>query len=192
MTNMTEVDKWNEERLQLFRKMQELQAHLIELDPKIKSRALEPEEQADIGWALREITRISDEIRKACVARMELLGKIFASDRIRTASESMDDALLTVRGKFASATADCRMQAVIPKAGTPEYQEFCRHLGIPNETVDSGVVQFHYSRMADWLTRRAADGLPTPSGLTKTYPIYSTTYRTLRGSKKSNGSTQDS
>jgi hypothetical protein len=189
---MEDADKWNEARLQLFRMMQDLQTKLIELDPKIKSRSLEPEEQADVGWALREITRISDEIRKACVARMDLLGKMFASDRIRIASESMDDALLTVRGRFASATADCRMQAVTPKAGTPEYQDFCRFLGIPDETVDSGVVQFHYSRMADWLTRRMADGLPSPSGLTKTYPIYSTTYRTLRGSKKSNGPTQDS
>lgn len=189
MTNHPDVDKLNEIRLKLMKFQLDASDLLIGMLDDIKGERYSRVDQCDIGWCFREIAKVADEIRKECKARQELVGKLLAFRMTEDCMNDMDAALsggdaLTVRGRFASGTPEVKQHAALPRAGSEEYSLLCKALGLDNDKViESGVVQFSFNKLADYVSGLMSEGKQIPPGITKTYPSYSTIFRTKKGKK---------
>lgn len=181
-----DVDRLNAVRLKLLKFQLDISDLFIGMIAEIKAERYPRPAQCDIGWAFREIAKIADEIRKEAKARQELVGQILA---LRMTEDVMNDmeALaqgdsLTVRGRFASGTPDVKQQAALPRSGSKEYSQLCNALGLADkEVIESGLVQFSFRKLGDYVSKFMAEGRQIPEGITKTYPLYSTIFRTKKG-----------
>lgn len=93
---------------------------LSKVSAELKAGSLSNEELCDIGFLCRETSKLLDESRKETNARQEFSGRLMAFNIVKE-SVCDPDADPTVRGSLASAVSDCKMQARLPKHGTPEY-----------------------------------------------------------------------
>lgn len=183
-----DVDSINELRRELLRFRLRMADKIIAVTERMKKEQYQRSDLCDLGWQFREMAKLADEIRKECNARQELAGKLIA---FRMTEEAMNDPArlvgkdaLRVRGRFATGTPDVSQNATVPRRDSPEYVKLCRSLGIPDNVIESGVVDFSFTRLSEMIATRVADGQRLPDGITKTYPVYRTTFRTLNDVKK--------
>lgn len=140
----------------------------------------DPKELADYSYALREISKFADDIRKIADAVKETAEKIACAICIR------DEHVGTIRTEYCVATPKLKMSASLPSKRTePEaYNRLLEFLGIRDEISDTDCVRLHWPGMVDLITLRTEAGKPLPPGLemAKTYPVYSLSpMRKLKG-----------
>lgn len=136
---------------------------------------LESADLADLGFFCREIENTLDDWRKTTKAFKEKLSSVLAmrimQDPANLNAETAED---TVRGKFASAKADLKVFAELPKRGTANYDMLLNFFGVKGDTE---LIKPDWQAMKREVTRRAEMGEPQPPGLGKQYPEYTVIYR---------------
>lgn len=149
---------------------------MSELSGQLRPGKMPCGDMVDIGYLLREMENILDELRKEVKARKELTGKLIAFERVQAFVEdsSID---MTVRGSLASGTPDVKQLPELPKKGTPEYGQLLAYFGATEAQIQQGALKPDFKVIAELCTQRAADGLPNPPGIGKTFPSYETVYR---------------
>jgi len=159
----------------------EFYALLIEVVDKTREGDFTNADGTDQAFLLRETSKIAEELRKECDAKLKLISQVIA---MRVAKKMMQDPELesTVRGELATGTVDCKEKPAIPKVGSPEYAKLCEFFKVPAEEVPSGVIRFHYPTLVDIMQDMAARGENPPDGIIKTYPDYTLTLRRRKNS----------
>lgn len=152
---------------------------MIDVLRKVKKNEYKKEDLVDLGFFLREMEKLADEIRKECYAKKEFIGKVLCVIVAQEATEDPDKGL-TIHGEFASGTADVKKAPGIPKFGTAEYTKLCKFFKIAEDTRDTGVVQFHFKRLGDYISDMMAEGKDPPPGISTTYNVYRTLWRKKR------------
>lgn len=157
-----------------------MEAHLLfaEAQEKVKKGEYSSETLVDLGYLFRETANMSDELRKECTARQDLIGMVLAQ-RITTASLNDPAADPTVEGELASGFPKLRQEGSIPKFGEPGYEAFCRTTGF-EEMLKRGLFSLSYLRVSEYLTELAEQGKNPPSGIVKTYNKFSTVFTKKR------------
>ena len=137
-------------------------------------------ECVDIGFLCRETEELLDEWRKEAKSRKELCGKVIA---ISVTEQSLTNPSMeeTIQGTLASGTPDVKVEASIPKAGTPEYFAVMEHLGVPQAVVETGLVKPSFEEVGKYLTRLKENGQELPPCLSKTWTTFATKYLRKRG-----------
>ncbi len=182
------VDELNAIRLKLLKFQLDSSALFHDILDLIKSESYTPVDGCDIGWCFREIENYADELRKEAKARKELIGRLLA---FRVTQDAMNDpdllskeGALTIRGRFCSGTPEVKQQGAQPKRGSEDYVKLCNFFGITDDAlIESGTVQFSFNKLGDLVSGLMVDGKQLPPGITKTYPLYSTIFRTKKGKK---------
>lgn len=140
-----------------------------------KSEGLENSDLADLGFFCREIEKALDDWRKTAKAFKEKLSSTLAIRIMQDpANLNADTAEDTVYGHYASAKADLKIYAELPKRGTPEYDALLRFFDIKGDT---DLIKPDWQAMKKEVTRRAEMGELQPPGLGKQYPEYTIIYR---------------
>ena len=111
------------------------------------------------------------------MAAKDLAGKIIALQLLQSAESVNSEGEDVVRGDFAIAIPDLKMEAALPKKGTPEYEAFLSHFGISAKTAELGVLKPDWKAIGKLVTKAAQDGVKFPPGLGKKYPKYTATFR---------------
>lgn len=137
---------------------------------------------ADKVYALREISRLADDLRKEAFSLMETASKIACV--LWTAHSDGEP----IRTKLCTATPKITQGAYIPKKSRnpKEYAELMAYLGIPNDVADNETVRVHWPSFCALLTEKSEKGEPLPDGIdtTKLYTKYSLTIRSKRPLEK--------
>jgi len=151
---------------------------LIEVTGPIKNKQLPNEALVDVGFLCREVKLMCDEMRKEAKVREDLCSSIIAFSRTK---DLINDPSLDpkVKGTLATGTPDCKMQAKLPKKGSPEYLAFCEFLKIPKDIAEKGVVKPDWNEVTNFVTEELGKGHSVPPGLGQQYPLYTVTYRRL-------------
>jgi len=168
-----EFHKTTDAFLQLHQFMQEMIA-------KVKTqKEYMDEDLCDLGFFCRELSKVSDELRKEGNAKTDLIGAVLAERRIRATitDPSME---LIVRGAYSTGSPFSKTQGAVPKHGSPEYKALCAHYGVPESAIKSGLFSVNFTRLANILTEEASEGRKTPPGVLKTYTKFGTSFRTRR------------
>lgn len=152
--------------------MAEISLALVSPDTKLP-------DVADIGYLSREISVIFDHMRLEAQARQALAGKRIA---VTLTERSLSDPNVstTVKGQIASATPDVKIESILPRAGTPEMQEFLKWIGVDPLVVESGMVKPDWKVVQEHINRLQEDGKPLPPGIGKTYPRFHSIFRRNR------------
>lgn len=170
---MSHVEQIREVHDRLIQVHDDLVGELMVNRAPIIERKLDVGDLADIGYFLRELERHLDEMRKDCKARKELIARLICLHATMKMQEGEDSG--RVVGKYASANPDLGYVPVLPKRGTPEYDDLMASIGVPKEAYADGLVTPHWKHVQEWLEERAASGQDVPKGVT-TRPDYRATF----------------
>ncbi len=133
---------------------------------------------ADKVYALREISRLADDLRKESHSLMEVASKIACI--IWTAHSDGDP----IRTDLCTATPKIMQGAYIPKRekNPKEYYALMQYLGIPKEVSERETVRVHWPSFCELLTEKSEKGEPLPGGIdpNKLYTKYSLSIRAKR------------
>lgn len=151
-----------------------LVAATVDIGEQLKKnrRAFPHPEMADMGFFARELERLLDDMRKDAKSQKELLGKLLCIDVMQESLEDQGNSDDVIHGKYARAECDMKMEAVLPKKGTPEYRKLLEHFGVSDEAIDHGLFSIHWNWMKEYLTELAQQGKKTPPGVLDTNPSY--------------------
>lgn len=132
----------------------------------------------DLGGTLRDISNKHDDLRKEVNARLDLLSKIICALYFKY--YSMDQDLKSFRGNTHLSIPVPKTTIELPKKGTPEYTEFLTSVGVPQEIIDSGMLNLSYESLAEFHAKAVSEGRDI-RGLDKMrkYDHPSVTYRKL-------------
>ncbi len=141
--------RWHRET---YEKLQTLSAHT--------RNCADPHELADIGYTLREMERLTDDIHKKLRADLETCQQV--SCAICHASKEM-----TVRTPYVTASVDVKLQAKVPKRSeNPEaYDALLKELGVPKHLIESGLFEVRWPELCTYITERTRDEKPLPPGV---------------------------
>lgn len=147
----------------------ELLSGLLALTEDIKAKRLLRADLADAGYICREIGRLCDEIRKEAAARESLAGAILSA--IYT-QETLNNPSVSdvIRGNICRAKVDMVMEASLPAEGTPEYEQFLDHIGLPESL--RKICKPSWKKLSQMITELASEGKPLPPGIGKSWPRY--------------------
>jgi hypothetical protein len=151
--------------------------HWSILVDKMRKNILDKEQLADVGYLLRQGEKLLDDWRKDCKAAKELAGKIIALQILQSAESLSGEGEDVARGDIAIAIPDLKMEAELPKKGTPEYEAFLGHFGVNAGTAELGILKPDWKAIGKLVTDAAQDGKKFPPGLGKKYPRYTATFR---------------
>jgi hypothetical protein len=162
---------------------QKLYKDLVELNVGInaaaKSHNLTESEGTDIGFLLREVERISDEVRKEAASRKDMLGTLLAAKIVQDYQQNPKREFLS-RGTLATGIPDVKPIPYLPATGTSDWEELCRFLGFSEEAITRKFAKLHWPHLQEYAKELAAEGKELPYVTTKTQAVM--TFR-----KRSNG-----
>ncbi len=145
----------------------------------LKSRTMSNEDLCDFGFLCRELAKLFDELRKEMNVRSELCGSLIAYEKTKEVLSDPSIAL-KVKGTLATGSPDVKMQAALPKKGSPEYYTLTDFFNVPRDVAETGVLKLDWKQVTEYLTALTQEGKPIPEGFGKQYPKYITTYRKKR------------
>lgn len=151
---------------------------LMETTASIKNDELDPKDMSDLGYTMKRIATLHDEMRKDANAHEKVCSKLLCTKIVRMST----DALETVRGHFSTATARIITHPVMPEKGTPAWDRLCESLGITGDA--KSVVSLSWNRLGEWATNLAEEGKPLPEVFTSKYEEPGITYRRRTQSAK--------
>ena len=137
------------------------------------------EDLTDMGYLCREMEKYFDELRKEVRSRKELIGKLLA---FHVARQSLNEAAgieVTIKGELATGTPDVKLMPKVPESGTDEFRECMEYLGVSSSQLDESgdCLRLSFKGMQALVTKLAEEGKPMPPGVTKSWPVYTTTFR---------------
>ena len=137
----------------------------------------------DVGFYLRESSKMLDEARKEIDARLKLVSEQLSLSIIKAAQAGGGE--LTVHGTVASATADVGMEVNPPPRDSPEHARLLEELGIedPNQAT-----RLHWPSLCEAVTRREKNGLNTS---VRKRTVFKCTYRKLRSKDREDDTDQE-
>jgi len=120
-----------------------------------------PEEAADMAYALNELHKWCDDMRKEAKRAKEI------ADRVACLLWVQRDNGDNIKTDHCTATPIIKMQPKVPKLSSdPEaYYALMDYLGIPRTTSDQELVRVHWPSMVEYLTLLAEEGRPMPKGI---------------------------
>lgn len=140
-----------------------------------------PQEVADIAFALREMYDLLETTRKQTAAIGKTAQQVACLLSIASGNAG------TIGTAYVAATPNVRTIPAIPKRRDrpQEFAALMDYLKIPRDLWEKGdhaIVDFHWPGLVDKLTNDAANGLPLPPGIdpTKTFAEYSLRMRTRK------------
>jgi len=166
---MSYVDEFKKIHDELVSVHDELVGTMMVSRGPVVERSVPVADLADIGFFLRELERHLDEMRKDVAARKDLIERLICLHSVKRMQEGENSG--NVVGRFASATPDLGQTPVVPKLGTPEYDDLMREIGVPVGAYKDKLVVPHWKYVKLWIEERLASGLPVPKGVT-TRPDY--------------------
>lgn len=117
-------------------------------------RSTDMKELADAIYALRETSALCEDLRKE-------------ADRLKQEFERQGCALWVkqgtgqpIRTEYCTGSPEVKQTPQTPKAGTPEYEAFCRHFNVAPD----GFFRPHWPEMLKQLTEAQGRGEPLPPG----------------------------
>lgn len=149
-----------------------------ELREEIKKAHAEErgEDLADIGYFLRSSEKVLEELRKSVSAKLQL-----NTNRIAhlVATKSMEDPEHSgnFRGAFCLATPDIKSGIKIPPKGSEQYKELCEAIGVDDEIIERGIVNFSFRALGDYIDECRANDEELVPGLELKYDRPVCTYR---------------
>lgn len=152
--------------------------YIVQLREKLERLPLT--EAIDIGFLLREMGTLSEDLRKELGHLRELLERIVC---IKWIAHSLNDPSKAqpIRGELATGSPDVKQAAALPreKDNPAAYAAFMSQLGVSGDALNFSLVRPHWPAMMDYFSALAEKGKPLPRGINvdKTYPIYKVTFR---------------
>jgi hypothetical protein len=136
-------------------------------------------ELADQAYALREIYKYADDIRKEAEQTKRQCERLACFIYVAKNKDG------PIRTPFATCTPTIKMMASIPsKRKEPErYHTFMSGLGLPDEIIAADACRVHWPSFVEYYSRLQEEGRPTPPGIdvSKDYAVYSLTIRGQKG-----------
>ena len=172
----TALDRARAMHEQVIQLHMDMSDELYGLLKTLQKRQTHVKELTDIGYYMREISKLLDETRKNAKARSELAGKLIA---LHVTQQSLNDLSLdtTTRGEVSTASVDVCMQARLPKKGSPAYIQLCRHFGLPEKAIEAGLFKLDWNMVSAYVTHLAEEGIDPPEGLTDQYANHKVVFR---------------
>jgi hypothetical protein len=172
--------------VQLYKEARSLHESFVKVDAALrKELTTNPnvEDHADAVYALRELAKLADEVRKKANSISEISQKLACV--IQVATKNTD----TIRTDHCIGTTDVKPIVTLPKQSTqPEqFAALMNWLGIPAAMWDRGddhsVVKPHWPGMMNYLAEQMAAGRSLPPGVdpNKVYDEYKLTVRSKKG-----------
>jgi hypothetical protein len=149
------------------------------VDPKVKSGEYTLEDLTDYGLNMRLLAAMFDDLRKECNARKETVGRIIAlasTERV-LADPTLE---LNVVGAMGTASPDSKVNPLIPKRGTDDYEKLLDYLGITGIAREHGLAGLHWNHLVAYLQRQSEAGQPVPEGVLRSVPNPSCVFRKHR------------
>lgn len=147
-----------------------------------KQRKLEPGEEADAGYCLRQIQKFAKDIATDCEKKAEFIGRKLAIDCTKKTLQTMGE-VESPRGSLSVAVPNATTRIFPPKPGSKEYHALCEALGIPLKVTARGLVTFKYPALVELSQQYAADGENFPDGV-QTHHHFYCVFRPLTHSSK--------
>lgn len=144
------------------------------------SSSLQHEDLVDMGFLLRELETMGEEIRKEAKKRKDLCGKLVSFRVITKSVEDGSTDIPNIHGQLASGKIVMKMQPVLPKKGTAEHSALLKYLKVDEESVERGLVKPDWTQMGLHCTELVAMGKPLPPGVGQTFPDYNVSYTKKR------------
>ena len=163
---LKDIEQLNQDRLRAEQFYDDVYPRLMEVIGKVQKQEYDAPELADLGWCMRKIENICDEIRKECKVKKELIGKLIAQKHYQ--KMVMGEGENSVHGQLAIASPNVNQKPSLPRRDTPEYLQLCEHFNVPFELAKWGLIQFHYQTITDFVNDCLEKGKPIPEGFTKT------------------------
>lgn len=142
-----------------------------------KTTNYDVKEMVNMLYVLRETLKYHDDICKEIRAVSELLEKVTC---LMYMQEHIDDDP-PIHASLATGTARMRMVSSPPHP-TKERERYIKMLksfGVDDHIIETGVLNCHWVRMGDYITKLCEEGKPLPPGVDpdKTIPKYSVSIR---------------
>ena len=160
-------------------------ALLAEVNNETRQNA-DAKQQTDAAYALREIAKLADDIRKCCEQERRIAERMACMLTIQS-----DGTTQAIKTEYCTATQQVKTLVSIPKQSTdPEgFATLMRYLNVPealwNDAVTNAkypAVQLHWPGLCELLSNHCAEGKPLPKGIdpNKTSADYTLTIRGRR------------
>lgn len=168
------------------RAYEDAQRALIQLDKQVKKdTTLTINDRADLIYALHHSGKMFEDLKKDCNKLKELLDNVVCALYVAQEAGPHKTGEASIRGSFGMVTPDVQIQAHAPSQ-TQEptrYAMLLRSLGVTNEeTIEKGLLTFHWVRMMEHVSALSKAGAPLPDGLDpeNTKPKYTTAVRKVK------------
>lgn len=124
------------------------------------------EDLCDTACVLREISQVSDDIRKEASLLKDRCEKTAVFKWVKQGLNNPDE-LGPIKGELAMGTPNIKTMVPVPKpTRDPEaYIAMMLELGVDLSAVEQDLVRPHWPGLVDYLTLRQEQGLPTPECL---------------------------
>jgi hypothetical protein len=156
------------------------------VDDSMKAGKLPVEDAVDIGYVMNSLAQFFDAARKDCKGRKEQIARMVSLHVATLEMENPGQNTGHVKGRLAIGIPDIRREVQIPKIKdpktkklTPEYVQFMRTLGVPEEVIQLGIIKPDWKGLGDYATHLARLGRNPPAGTGKTYTQHKLALRRL-------------
>ena len=153
----------------------ELSHLLAEISTHLKAQ-FNKSEATDMGLLCRDLHEALDELKKEATAREVLAGARIAAT-ITQESLSNPNVQLSVSGQYGTATADTKIEAILPKKGDAAYSNLLAYFGATPKMVDDGYLKPDWKAIQEHINMLSGDGKKLPPGCDKTYPRFYCRFR---------------
>jgi hypothetical protein len=137
------------------------------------------EELVDVIHLLKVLAEQADTIRKEAERLKGTTERVVCMRWVTN-----PNATEIIRGKVASGSPYVSQRAAIPHpTNEPEaYQAMMKAFKVPDDVVQTGLLDLHWKRFQEYVTRLTAEGKPLPAGVdpNRTTPVFKVATRALR------------
>lgn len=109
----------------------------------------------DIGYLLREISKLYDGLRKEADRTLKQVNKTIGLRILERNAENPMSATDSAKGSLASGKIRITQQPILPKQGTKEHKELLEELGIVDPL---GITKVHWPNLCNYLTTNLEEG----------------------------------
>lgn len=135
---------------------------LSDVEKTFNSPTTNTTEKADIVHALKQTSAVLDDLRKQ-------IDKAVKRYALFTCIDLQLHEVDTIRTQHCTAKIAVKQYAKYPakRRNDPDkFDKLMTSLGVPQDIIDSESVRLNWEGFSNWFTKRQADGLPLPDGIT--------------------------
>lgn len=166
--------------------MMGMKQRLVQLNAVIRAETMRDGQMCDVGFFMRELEDLFDEMRKDVAARRRIIGEMLGRKKAQefAADPSVE---MTIRGQHSTGVPDVSTRYRLPRPGSPEYILLLERLGVSQELVGAGVFKLDFNGLADFGSARELAGHPiVPKEIGK-FTEFTTVFRRKDVKKRDKG-----